>query len=122
MAIKKEIWDKAKLLFEYGKSLSEIQKETGINRSTISKKSKEESWQKSTENSTLIQQEIDTTIKQVEIGKKKSTLNQQQLILHNKEVLVGINKHDFSLAVHGVAGEIVSVLQKSMQQTIIMAK
>lgn len=38
--------------------------------------------------------------------------------MHNKEVLVGINKHDFSLAVHGVAGEIVSVLQKSMQQTI----
>lgn len=44
MAIAKEIWGKAKFLFELGKSLSEIETETGINRTSVGKKAKKEGW------------------------------------------------------------------------------
>lgn len=46
MAIDKEVWEKAKALFELGKSLTYISDETGINKSSISKKAKAESWEK----------------------------------------------------------------------------
>ena len=41
-----ELWEKAKALFEIGKSLSEIANETGIDRSNIAKKAKSENWEK----------------------------------------------------------------------------
>lgn len=41
-----ESWAKAKALFETGRSLSEINTETGIDRALISRKSKAEGWQK----------------------------------------------------------------------------
>ena len=47
MAISQEIWDKAKALFEQGLSLSDIELETGINRTSISKKAKNENCSKS---------------------------------------------------------------------------
>ena len=47
MAIAKEIWDKAKALFELGYTLQEIELETEINKSSISKKAKKENWEKS---------------------------------------------------------------------------
>ena len=86
MAITKEIWENAKLLFEHGKSLSEISKETGINKSSISKKAKAESWEKFNDKSTLVLSEVDTILKQDEINLQKSTLNQRELNLHNEEV------------------------------------
>ena len=46
MAYSQEQWLKAKGFFEAGKSLSYISKKTGIGRTTISDKSKEEKWQK----------------------------------------------------------------------------
>lgn len=39
-------WERARTLFELGKSLSEIQKATGIDRSQISKKANEKEWKK----------------------------------------------------------------------------
>jgi hypothetical protein len=39
-------WAQAKALFESGKSLSEINAQTGIDRSTISKRAKTEGWEK----------------------------------------------------------------------------
>ena len=39
-------WEKAKALFEAGKSLSEINKETGIDRATVSKRAKKDGWEK----------------------------------------------------------------------------
>ena len=39
-------WTKARALFEAGKSLTEISNATDIDRSTISKKSKSEGWEK----------------------------------------------------------------------------
>jgi hypothetical protein len=39
-------WEKAKVLFEAGKSLREIEQETGIPRPTINRTSKKQGWQK----------------------------------------------------------------------------
>lgn len=47
MAISKDLWDKAKVLFELGKSLNDIELETNIPKGTISKKSKKDNWEKS---------------------------------------------------------------------------
>lgn len=67
MAISQEKWEKAKTLFESGKlSLSEISKQTGIDKSSISKKAKNQQWS-SVENSDYIEAKI-------LIAEKKSTL------------------------------------------------
>jgi hypothetical protein len=44
LAIKPEIWAKARALFEVGKSLSAINLETGIDRAAISRKAKKDGW------------------------------------------------------------------------------
>lgn len=67
MAISQEIWNKAKALFEQGLSLSEIELETEIKRSSISKKAKSENWNKS------INQQLKADIKAID--KEKSTLD-----------------------------------------------
>ena len=107
--IDKMIWDKARLLFEHGKPLNEIAKETGINKSTISKKSKSESWDKFNEKSTLVLSEVDTIVKQNEINQQKSTLNQQELNFHNIEVA---NKLRRSNLVFGNAEKLASKIDK----------
>jgi len=67
MAISQEKWDKAKALFEQGLSLSQIELETQINKTSISKKAKQEDWQKS--KNQQLKHEI------IEIDKEKSTLD-----------------------------------------------
>ena len=46
MAIDASKWARARALFELGKSLTEIAEDTGINRTTVSKKAKSENWEK----------------------------------------------------------------------------
>lgn len=67
MAISQELWLKAKALFEQGLSLNEIELETEINRSTISKKAKSERWQKAKH------QQLKSDI--IAIDNEKSTLD-----------------------------------------------
>lgn len=67
MAIDKEIWNKAKALFEQGLSLSQIELETNINKTSISKQAKKENWEKA-----KIQQ-LKADIKAID--KEKSTLD-----------------------------------------------
>ena len=69
MAISKELWNKAKALFEQGLSLNKIELETEINRSTISKKAKSEKWKKSQN------QQLKADIKAID--KEKSTLERK---------------------------------------------
>ena len=76
--ISKEIWDKAKAMFEGGASLKDINYETNIDKSTVSKKAKKEGWEKG-KNSTVIQAEA-------MVIAEKSTMNQPQLNYHNNEV------------------------------------
>lgn len=47
MAKKNHDWELAKLLFEQGKSLGEIEKSTGINKGSVSREAKKCNWQKS---------------------------------------------------------------------------
>lgn len=44
MAIDKELWKKARNLYEWGVTITEIEKETGITKSSLSKKSKIQQW------------------------------------------------------------------------------
>lgn len=67
MAISKDKWDKARALFEQGLSLSQIELETQINKTSISKKAKQEEWKKS--KNQQLKYEI------IEIDKEKSTLD-----------------------------------------------
>ena len=71
MAIKKEVWEKAKFLYELGKSLSEIRNETNINDSSISKKAKKEGWIKG-KNQELKSDIIDIEDENSRLLKKKS--------------------------------------------------
>ena len=67
MAISQDKWDKARTLFESGKlSLSEISKETGIDKSTISKKAKNQQWNNG--------EEADYIEAKILIAERKSTL------------------------------------------------
>ena len=67
LAYRQEQWNKAKALFEQGLSLSQIELETQINKTSISKKAKREDWQKS--KNQQLKHEI------IEIDKEKSTLD-----------------------------------------------
>ncbi len=76
MAIKKEIWDKAKVLFELGKSLNEIESATGINRTSVGKKAKKEGWEKA--KNLQLKHDI------AEFEKEKSTLDDKKSTLVEK--------------------------------------
>jgi len=78
VAIKKELWEKARVMFEAGKTLKDIQHKTNINFSSIAKKAKKEGWEKGV-NSKLITNEVNTLV-------EKSQLSQTQLEFHNTEV------------------------------------
>lgn len=69
MAISKELWQKAKTLFEIGKSLTDIAEVTGINKSSISKRAKNENWEKG-KIQHLVEENI-KAIQNVEIAKDK---------------------------------------------------
>ena len=71
MAIKKEVWEKAKFLYELGKSLSEIRNETNIHDTSISKKAKKEGWIKG-KNQELKSDIIDIEDENSRLLKKKS--------------------------------------------------
>ncbi len=91
MAHSEESWLKAKSMFEAGKSLTNIESDTGISKGQISKKSKKENWQKETLKN-LAKREIDTTIIQNEIEKEKETLNATQRKQYN-EVFISLSHH-----------------------------
>jgi len=117
MAIKQEIWDKAKLLFEHGKPLNEIVKETGINKSTVSKKSKSESWVKFDNKSTLVLNEVDTIIKQNEINQQKSTLNPSELNFHEQEVANILRRENL---VYGATEKALAKIDKALDKKYIV--
>ena len=94
MAINKEVWDKARILFEHGKSLNDIAKELGINKGSISRKSKQEEWAKSSDLATLVDDEVANIIKGNEIATQKATLATQELRIHNREVADKVRRKD----------------------------
>lgn len=87
MAIAKEIWDKAKFLFELGKPLSEIALETGISKGQISKRANSEDWSKGKK------KQLKAEIMEVE--------RENETILQKKETVVSklknANLNDFEI-------------------------
>jgi transcriptional regulator with XRE-family HTH domain len=72
MAISKELWEKARTLYETNQySLAQISEKTGIDKSTISKKAKIQQWS-NVEN-------LDYIEAKTVLAVKKSTLNQQKI-------------------------------------------
>jgi len=85
MAIAKEIWDKAKFLFELNKSLNEIEAETGINRTSVGKKANKEGWIKGKN----LQLKSDILVFEKEkstLENKKSTLVEKVAELNDFEI------------------------------------
>lgn len=78
MAIHRDKWAKARVMFEAGKVLTDIEHKTGINFSTIGKKAKKEGWVKS-KNANLIANEV-------KVIAEKGQLNPNELEFHRQEV------------------------------------
>lgn len=87
MAIDKEIWAKAKALFELGYTLNEIELETEINKSSISKKAKKEGWTKS-KNQPLKDEIVEYEKENSKIIQQKSTLVEKMAKLSDFEITI----------------------------------
>lgn len=87
MAISKDIWDKAKALFELGYTLQEIELETEINKSSISKKAKKEGWEKS-KNQPLKDEVVEYEKQNSKIIQQKSTLVEKMAKLSDFEITI----------------------------------
>lgn len=76
MAYTKEEWQKAKVLRESGKSLSEVELLTGINKSSIQRKEKKENW--------IVgkTQQLKSDI--IEVEKQNATILQQKATIREK--------------------------------------
>jgi len=85
MAIKKELWDKAKFYFELGDSLGDIRLKTGIDRTTISKKAKKEGWIKQ-KNQQLKSDIVEFDEENSTLVEKKSTLVEKVAQLSDFEI------------------------------------
>lgn len=85
MAISKELWDKAKFLFELGKSLNDIERDTQINRTSVGKKANKEGWIKG-KNLQLKSEIVDFEIEKSTLDKKKSTLIEKVAQLNDFEI------------------------------------
>jgi molybdopterin/thiamine biosynthesis adenylyltransferase len=109
MAIKQEIWDKARILYEHGNALNDIAKELGINKGSISRKSKQEEWVKNSDLATLVNDEVEYIIKGNEIATQKATLATQELRLHDKAVQDKIRRQNL---VYGNAEKFIGQLSK----------
>jgi hypothetical protein len=75
-----ECWEKARLYFEAGQSLSKISNELGIDKGAISKKAKSEGWVK---NNREKQQLI---LDDVRVRVAKSSLSKQEVAVHESIV------------------------------------
>lgn len=78
-------WSLAREYFEAGLSLSDIEKKTGVSKSSISKKASKENWPKGNEKKRLITQAVDVLV-------AKETLNETALQVHD-EIVSDLTKH-----------------------------
>ena len=113
-------WEKAKALFEAGKSLSDINKDTGIDRATVSKRAKKDGWEKGiyqqliadgsrvkAEISTLSSTVLNVVEKEIEERTKHITfLN--NLTLKNLSVMSKKVNADFEMVEHKIFQETVN--------------
>ena len=120
MAIDQAIWAEAKVLFEGGKSLNQIEAATGINRTSVGKKAKKEGWEKG--------KNLQLILDDVRVHTEKSTLNLQEENFHNAEVdrlskdtmmINALSRNNMKgLGVHIESGEMAVIEHKMAQETI----
>jgi len=72
-------WDTARILFELDKPIRFIEKETGINKGSISRRAKNDGWERGS--ATVVAQNAS------DIEGYKATLTQPQLHIFNEEVI-----------------------------------
>jgi len=106
MAISKELWGKAKGYYEAGLTLSQIKDKTGIDRSTISKKAKNQQWQHQRNGDYIKAREI--------IAEKKSTENQQSILCADEVADESIRRKKL---VYGIGDKLAEKLNDSLDGT-----
>ena len=78
MAKKEPDWEFVQILFEAGNKLPEIEKKTGVNKGSVSRKAKKEGWERGSATSVIH--------KAVDVEEFKATLSNQKLHVFNDEV------------------------------------
>lgn len=107
MAHSKELWEKAKGYYEAGISLQKIKDKTGIDRSAISKKAKNQQWQQGKNADYIEAKEI--------IAVKKSTENQQSLICADEIADDNIRRKNL---IYGLTEKALGKIDKALSKTI----
>jgi hypothetical protein len=87
MAYSKEQWARAKFLFGLGTALSEIEKDCGISKGQISKRSTREGWEKETEAKKLKSEILEFEAEKETLEKKKETLRVKKETITRKMAL-----------------------------------
>jgi len=107
MAHSKELWEKAKGYYEAGLSLAQIKDKTGIDRSAVSKKAKNQQWQQGKNSDYIEAKEI--------IATKKSTENQQSLLCADEIADDNIRRKKL---VYDLAEKALGKIDKALSKTI----
>lgn len=89
MVAKINKWEQVKLLFEAGKSLNEIESETGFNKGSISRQAKKEGWQKG---------KLQPFILDAVRAKEELATPELQLVASESDRLLGLKKKRDSIA------------------------
>ena len=87
MAHSKDTWATAKTLFEMGRSLAEIELDTGISKSQVSRKATAQGWKKG-ETQQLKADIVGFEEENAKLNAKKATLSEQLSLLSEAEVEV----------------------------------
>lgn len=88
MAYSKAQWDRAKFLFELGYSLREIEEDCDISHVQISRKAKQNGWEKVTEKQSIKADVIAIEKENVTIQAKKVTVSQRVATLSDFEITI----------------------------------
>lgn len=88
MAYSSEQWERTKALFMLGYSLGDIEKDTGISKAQISKKSKKEQWEKETDKISIKSDIVEFDRKKETLDKEKETITKRLSKLSDFEITI----------------------------------
>ena len=88
MAFSKDQWARAEALYKLGYSLGDIEKDCGISKGQISKKSKAKDWKKETQQAELKSDIVGFDKKKETLDKEKETIMQRLATLSDFEITV----------------------------------
>lgn len=88
MAYSQEQWERARALFCLGYSLGDIERDTGISKAQISKKSNKEQWEKETDKVRIKSDIVEFDKKKETLDKEKETITKRLAKLSDFEITV----------------------------------